>query len=140
MPRGQGKGRTSCQPQPIHPVTESRQSPFVSRVPPPQPFTLVLFGATGDLAGRKLFPALMRLFQGQHLRQQLMIVAIGRRDMSEQDFRAAVRKKLTESSKDEESADTDRFLSHVFYQRADIATSDGMKGLARRVPDLERER
>jgi hypothetical protein len=49
----------------IHPETSthSQDSPFVNRVTSPEPFTLVLFGATGDLAGRKLLPALSALLQ-----------------------------------------------------------------------------
>ena len=40
----------------VQPVSHSpnTESPFVSRVQRPTPFTLVIFGATGDLAGRKL--------------------------------------------------------------------------------------
>src|SRR5271167_4841422 len=60
----------------VHPETKtpSQPSPFVSRVKPPEPFTLVLFGATGDLAGRKLLPALSSLLQSKYLPQEFAIV------------------------------------------------------------------
>ena len=37
----------------------------------PDPATLVIFGASGDLTRRKLIPALFRLFQQRKTRQQL---------------------------------------------------------------------
>ena len=43
------------------------RSPFVPHGRMPGPFTLVIFGATGDLAGRKLFPAVFALVRGQFL-------------------------------------------------------------------------
>src|SRR5436189_2175299 len=95
-----------------HPEAGAHESPFVSRVKPPEPFTLVLFGATGDLAGRKLFPALQRLLQSKYLPQEFAIIGIGRRDLGDEEFRAAVRKSLSESSNAEESAATDHFLSY----------------------------
>ena len=73
----------------IHPEArpQSQASPFVSRVKPPEPFTLVLFGATGDLAGRKLLPALSSLLHGKYLPPEFAIVGIGRRDKTDQAFR-----------------------------------------------------
>ena len=123
----------------VHPDTESQRLPNGSRVEPPASFTLVLFGATGDLSGRKLFPALKKLLQGKHLPAEFAIVGIGRRDMKDQEFRAAVRSRLAESMKAEELAEADGILSHVFYQRADVTTSGGMQGLAGRVQALEKE-
>ena len=61
---------------------------------PPEPFTLVLFGATGDLAGRKLLPALSSLLHSKYLPQEFAIVGIGRRDKTDQAFRDDVRKDL----------------------------------------------
>ena len=40
------------------------RSPFVPHGRLPDPFTLVMFGATGDLAARKLFPAGFALARG----------------------------------------------------------------------------
>src|SRR3954469_21013220 len=57
-------------------------SPFVPGVRPPEPFTLVIFGATGHLAARKLLPALYGLWRGQFLPRELVVVGVGRRDKS----------------------------------------------------------
>jgi glucose-6-phosphate 1-dehydrogenase len=120
--------------------TDSQPSPFVSRVKPPEPFTLVLFGATGDLAGRKLLPALAGLLQGEYLPREFAIVGIGRRDKTDQTFRDDVQKGLAEFRKKASADDTTDFLAHVFYQHADFSTPEGMQGLAQRLHDLEGKR
>jgi glucose-6-phosphate 1-dehydrogenase len=109
-------------------------------VEPPEPFTLVLFGATGDLAGRKLLPALSSLLHNRYLPREFAIVGIGRRDKSDQSFRDDVQKSLAEFRKTASTKDTADFLAHVFYQRSDFTTPEGMKALAQRLRDLERER
>src|SRR5689334_3325081 len=78
------------------PKTETQASPFVSRTRPPEPFTLVLFGATGDLAGRKLLPALASLWKNEYLPDDFAIVGIGRRDKTDQSFRDDVKRELAE--------------------------------------------
>ena len=82
------------------PKTENQGSPFVSRTRPPEPFTLVLFGATGDLAGRKLLPALASLWQNEYLPEKFAIVGIGRRDKTDQVFREDVKRDLAEFRND----------------------------------------
>src|SRR2546428_6859272 len=95
----------------VHPETgvRSQESPFVSRVKPPEPFTLILFGATGDLAGRKLLPALAGLLQSKYLPAEFAIVGVGRRDKTDQVFGDDVRKDLAEFRRSASDADTDDF-------------------------------
>jgi glucose-6-phosphate 1-dehydrogenase len=126
----------------VHPAAgaQHQESPFVSRTKPPEPFTLVLFGATGDLAGRKLLPALASLLKNTYLPKEFAIVGIGRRDKTDQAFREDVRKDLAEFHQNASADDTADFLAHVFYQRTDFTTAEGMKELATRVQNLERER
>ena len=44
----------------IHPesVVAPLRSPFIAAAQLPDPFTLVIFGANGDLSARKLMPAI----------------------------------------------------------------------------------
>jgi glucose-6-phosphate 1-dehydrogenase len=60
----------------------------------PEPCAIVLFGATGDLAHRKLVPALFRLAQGGHLPSECAIVGFARRDWTDEDLRAEYKKTL----------------------------------------------
>ena len=51
------------------------------------PCILVLFGITGDLAHRKLLPALYNLYIGHQLGQDFTIVGFARRPYSDEDLR-----------------------------------------------------
>ncbi|MGQ0416797.1 glucose-6-phosphate dehydrogenase, partial [Bacillus sp. HC-TM] len=48
--------------------------------------TFVLFGATGDLAKRKIYPALYNLYRDQKLPKQISVIGLGRREVSHVDF------------------------------------------------------
>ena len=119
--------------------SQNSKSPFVSDVQRPAPFTLVIFGATGDLAGRKLLPALWALWREQYLPPDFAIVGVGRKEKADQVFREEVRKSLIEFGK-ADAAGLPDFLAHVFYQRSDITTTDGMQVVATRVRELEKEK
>jgi glucose-6-phosphate 1-dehydrogenase len=60
----------------------------------PDPCGLVIFGASGDLAERKLFPALFRLRREGHLPQNFYVVGVGRTPMTDDAFRARVEASL----------------------------------------------
>src|SRR5579885_71171 len=60
----------------------------------PEPCAIVLFGATGDLAHRKLVPALFRLASGGNLPSECAIVGFARRDWTDDDLRAEYQKTL----------------------------------------------
>src|ERR1041385_3518966 len=112
-------------PTVVHPEGKraAQESPFVSRTKPPEPFTLILFGATGDLAGRKLLPALASLWKNEYLPPEFVIAGIGRRDKTDQVFRDDVLKNLAEFRANEPAASYADFLSHVFYQRTDFTNA-----------------
>jgi len=56
---------------------------------PVHPTSLVIFGATGDLAHRKLLPALYNLAHEGALPERFELVGVGRRDQEHEDFREA---------------------------------------------------
>ena len=51
------------------------------------PCLITIFGATGDLSHRKLFPSIFHLFQQDNLDEHIAIIGIGRRDYSNEEFR-----------------------------------------------------
>jgi glucose-6-phosphate 1-dehydrogenase len=63
---------------------------------PPQsgPCVMVIFGATGDLTARKLFPALYNLAKSNLLSREFAIVGIGRSTYSVDQFRQMMGQKL----------------------------------------------
>src|SRR5262245_23733253 len=116
----------------------TQRSPFIPAGQVPEPFTLVIFGATGDLAARKLLPALHALWRNGYLPRDFVIVGVGRREKSDEAFRGEV-KGTFESAKGDGSAE-DGFLPHAFYQRADITSAEQMNELGKRVRELEATR
>ncbi|VAX28634.1 Glucose-6-phosphate 1-dehydrogenase [hydrothermal vent metagenome] len=67
--------------------------------PAPQSSALIIFGATGDLTQRKLIPALFHLFQGWLLPDRWYVLGVGRREMTEEQFREIMRKSLDGASR-----------------------------------------
>src|SRR4051794_15008669 len=119
------------------------RSPFVPHGRMPDPFTLVMFGATGDLAARKLFPAVFALARGHFLPaftqpgSPFIVVGVGRRGKDDAAFREDVRRSLVTAHGDAPREEVDGFLGRVFYHRADFTTTEGLAGLGRRLGELE---
>ena len=61
------------------------------------PCAIVLFGATGDLAHRKLVPALFQLARGGNLPSESAVVGFARRDWTDADLRAEYEKTLSKN-------------------------------------------
>ncbi len=84
------------------------------------PHVLVLFGATGDLAARKLFPGLYRLAAQGRLPEQYAVIGSGRHSPgSDDDFRQQVRDALQEGVDDLDDAVADDLLERVSFCTSD---------------------
>lgn len=64
-----------------------------------EPTSIILFGATGDLAKRKIYPALYNLYIEQKLPASFSLIGLGRREWSDEFFQAQVEKSLNEFSR-----------------------------------------
>ena len=73
------------------PAPAPQAEPSRRRVSVPEPFTLVIFGATGDLTARKLLPALYGLWHGRFLPDNFAVIGVGRREKNDEEFRNDVR-------------------------------------------------
>lgn len=88
---------------------------------PVPPFDLVVFGATGDLSLRKLFPSLLHRFLDGQIPPQSRIIGVARSEMDTPAFRKLIHEghlKFDPNSKIDE-AKCDEFLRHVEYVRVD---------------------
>ena len=56
--------------------------------------TMIIFGATGDLTKRKLFPSLYNLAKRKFLPDNFAIVGVGRQEMTSEDFRSSDARKF----------------------------------------------
>src|SRR5256885_14272489 len=66
---------------------------------PVHPTTLVIFGASGDLAKRKLLPAIYNLAHEGALPERFNLIGVSRGEMSDDEFREEARKSITEFSR-----------------------------------------
>ncbi len=102
--------------------------------------TLMIFGATGDLSHRKLLPAMYHLMAEKQLPQETRVIAIGRRDLSEQQFRDSARKSIAEHSRtgvDEEQLQS--FLDKLCYHRMEfISEPESYQGFRKRLEEIEK--
>ncbi len=105
---------------------------MTSRVIPVPPFVLTVFGATGDLARRKLLPALFQRDVGGQLPAEAVIVGVARRAMTHDDFRALARAAIVEHVPGADGAgpDLDRFLARLHYVVVDAEGDTGWTDLA----------
>jgi glucose-6-phosphate 1-dehydrogenase len=90
----------------------------------PEDHVVVLFGATGDLARRKLLPGLFRLARAGLMPERFRIVATSRGAMSDDEFRAFAYQAVTQFTRvipDEEEWNT--FASLISYADAGDPTS-----------------
>ena len=77
-----------------HPTEINPLRQALPRTRVPEPCAMVLFGATGDLAHRKLVPALFQLARGGNLPAEYAIVGFARRDWTDEDLRSEYQKTL----------------------------------------------
>lgn len=79
---------------------------------------IVIFGATGDLAKRKLFPSIYRLVQNEKIGNDFAVVGVGRRSWTNDEFRSNVSDSIQTAMK--ESKNLDNFTSHFHYHPFDV--------------------
>ena len=89
-----------------------------------EPFDLVVFGGTGDLAYRKLFPALYHRDRDGQFTDPTRIIGVSRRDMTTEEFRLSVRKALEEHKEGDGEA-LERFLKRVDHLALDVTGEKG---------------
>lgn len=87
-----------------------------------EPITIVLFGATGDLAKRKIYPALYNLFLDKKLPKSFSLIGLGRREWSDATFQANVEQSLRDFSRRQakDPALVKEFLQAFRYSVLDI--------------------
>src|SRR5215210_6163031 len=95
-------------------------------------FDLVLFGGTGDLAWRKLMPALFQAFRHGTLPDGGRIIGVARDAQSDEQYRALIRPRFDEVdlAKRPSPEEFDRFAGLLHYLRLDLSKPDDYQRLA----------
>ncbi len=123
----------------IQPLATDTERPPLPPVRADQPATIVIFGASGDLAHRKLIPALHALFRQGLFPDKFAIVGVARRDYSTGAFREAMREAArADGSIAGDDAALNRFLEHIFYHRGDVEDAQSFRVLHELLSDTMR--
>jgi glucose-6-phosphate 1-dehydrogenase len=95
-------------------------------------FDLVLFGGTGDLAWRKLMPALFQAFRHGTLPPEGRIIGVGRDDLSHEQYRALIQSRFdkVELAKRPSAEEFARFAALLEFVRMDLSKPDHYADLA----------
>jgi glucose-6-phosphate 1-dehydrogenase len=98
-----------------------------------------IFGATGDLARRKLFPALYSLYSEGKLGESFAIVGVARRSRTNEQFRDDVHASIQEFCryKPSDKDSWNRFVEHFTYHPLDIGNVDGFRQLKAHTEEQE---
>ena len=91
---------------------------------------LIIFGATGDLSARKLFPALFQLDAAGLLSDDLRIVAVARQEQTSGGFHDDLRERMFQTKRLEISdAAWQQFVKRLTYLSADFSRPDAFEAL-----------
>ena len=103
-------------------------------------FSLVIFGATGDLAKRKLFPALFSLYKREQLPEDFQVIGIGRSIRNVGDFHQAVKDSVHSFGriKAENEEEWSRFIRHFQFVTSSVDDPAGYQQMKALIDEKEK--
>ena len=124
----------------LEPAATEETRPF--NAPVTEPCTVVLFGASGDLARRKVLPAMYDLAVHNSLGPRYAIVGFARTPMSDESFRNSsgeAAKTISEVGPID-SNKWNEFASNLYYQSGEYGNAEDFSKLCKRLDDLSAEK
>ncbi len=106
---------------------------------PSEPTLFVIFGGGGDLAWRKLIPALFSLFQKHNLPNQFAIIVVDRLDWSEEELRQHFTKGINQFTckGSVDAGSWDQFINQIKYLKGDFKEQKTYAALSEQCKKLE---
>src|SRR5205823_6233103 len=104
-----------------------------------EPFSLIIFGASGDLTRRKLMPALWSLYAGRVLPEPFTIIATARTGMTDDEFRVRMRAAIGEFARIQPPSEAvwERFARALVYVAGDPTDAALYPRIERALKDAE---
>ncbi len=111
-------------------------------MPSASPCALIIFGASGDLAKRKLIPAIYELMREKLLDEHFVLVGFSRSAMSDEAYRAECREAVMKfaRTKPVDEAIWKKIESSTYYVQGDYGSADDHAKLADKLASLDREK
>ncbi len=102
-----------------------------------EPFTMVIFGGTGDLSRRKLLPTLFHLCEDRNLPDNFSIIGFASKERSDEDYRSLVRDSIKEFGEGEFSDRCwENFSSHLYYTSGGFDDNESYRRLSKRLEEV----
>ena len=108
----------------------------------PEPCTIVIFGASGDLTKRKLMPALYSLSRDRLLPPNIAVVGLARRPVADDDFRQQMREGCDKFAR-RRPVDPQlwqSFAQGIFYVNGEFHDPDAYKRLKAKLDEIDKAR
>lgn len=97
---------------------------------------VVIFGATGDLANRKLYPSIYNLYTKGKLTEDFAVIGVARRPLDHNEFRQNVKDSISEGLDDSKN-DIVSFSDHFYYHAFNVNDSSSYKELKLLAEELD---
>jgi glucose-6-phosphate 1-dehydrogenase len=107
-------------------------------VPPLEPCTAVIMGATGDLTARKLIPSLLHMYQNDRLPEAFTIVGCGRTLLTDEQFRNKLASGLEGANLTDRSGWAE-FSKLIYYHSVEPEDRETFGALARKLKELDQK-
>ena len=101
------------------------------------PTVMILFGGSGDLAHRKIYPALFNLYRRNVIHDNFAVIGTARRPWSHEYLREQVAQAVHESWEEVDEAQLTEFASHFFYQSHDVTNVEHYVTLKQLAQELD---
>lgn len=98
---------------------------------------IMIFGATGDLANRKLYPSLYKLFQKGKLSERFAVIGVARRSLTNEQFKQNVKDSVLSITHKPE--DVEEFITHFYYHSHDVTDSSSYSALNELAQNLDQQ-
>src|SRR3974377_1411020 len=101
----------------------------------PGPTIFVIFGSAGDLAWRKLIPAIYSLYMTQWLHRDFLIIGAGHLHTSKNEYRQHLKEGVERFSRIGRTDDEHwkKFINHFTFMEADLEKTEVLTELARKI-------
>jgi len=103
------------------------------------PGAFIVFGASGDLAHRKLLVSMFKLFSENLLSDRFYLLGCGRKKYSDEDFRSETVNSIRNSSDFLSSAQLDDFVRRIYYVEGDYGDPGLYERIASRTAELNKK-
>src|SRR5688572_22375821 len=104
------------------------------------PSTILIFGGAGDLARRKLLPALYNLHVDGLLPARFAVVGTGRQELTDEAYRAFAREGVEQFSRQRlDPGAWQLFTEHLYFVTCSLEAADAMPRIGARLDTIEHE-